>query len=451
MQRSAKMIDSAEMHSRFIAYATRNSVKLYTATTSVRKMEAVQVAEKVLLGALEQLKRAQLFVERAEERYWKEWAHSKLNHISVLSESEIVKGRVLQDGLARPPSPRAHAPSDARAEGDESRESDSPPNPPSHPSPRAHTTAEERAEGDSPPSPPSPPSLPSPLSPPSLPSPRVYAPSDERAEGDESRETASPLSPPSPRVQVRPLDVTEWDNNASPRARTLTAVSAEGNDSRETVNQLCPPSLTINSEQPAKKRNKHSVLQYQTREEEPKLKKAKIENRYILVPNQQRLFISTDVLIYWITWFWKSPANRGIEEGQPKTKINKTKSQKKDKKGKAKKTHNNTETEEEKERKREKDRIRKREQRRKLKEEAQNSRPRVPLQRLKITTKHPSSPQPPLFTSCTGCREDCWYQGIEHHTTNWILCVVCRTNWANGECVHRIPYECRICKLKRRS
>ncbi|OXU19750.1 hypothetical protein TSAR_010987, partial [Trichomalopsis sarcophagae] len=65
------------------------------------------------------------------------------------------------------------------------------------------------------------------------------------------------------------------------------------------------------------------------------------------------------------------------------------------------------ELEEEQAKRREKDTIRKREKRIKLKEEAIKSKARVPLSILKITTQHSSIPQPPLFTSCTGCRDDC--------------------------------------------
>ncbi|OXU20393.1 hypothetical protein TSAR_011166 [Trichomalopsis sarcophagae] len=86
------------------------------------------------------------------------------------------------------------------------------------------------------------------------------------------------------------------------------------------------------------------------------------------------------------------------------------------------------ETEEEKEKRREKDRIRKREQGTKLKEEALVSIARVPLNRLEVTTQHSAIPQPPLFTSCVGCKDDCWHKGTEHQGSIWLLCVVCYTS-----------------------
>ncbi|OXU17973.1 hypothetical protein TSAR_004171, partial [Trichomalopsis sarcophagae] len=156
----------------------------------------------------------------------------------------------------------------------------------------------------------------------------------------------------------------------------------------------------VNSEKPEQKRNKDCILKLTRLEEEPRRKRAKVENRFIL---------------------------RSI-----KICIKKKPNDKK------KKSVKNTETEEEKTKRRERDRIRKREQRKKQKKEALKiKKARVLLVRSEAkTSQHSTISRTPLFTL---------------HDFPWLLCVVCQTNWANGKCVQRIPYECRTCRIRRSS
>lgn len=403
--------------------------------------DIVQVAKKVLLCALEQLDRAQALVSQAQENYWKavekHSAYAPINSESESAPTNSVSANHLESTTIVKSTEvilQAHSTS-ADGEKDESQESNSLP---SQPSPRAQVITLDAAEGDN---------------------------------------AVSPVCPPSPRARTA-LEA-EWDAppcTPSPRAHTaLAAKPQEWEDAQSQAGDAfsrTSKSLVETSEGDKHERvprpPKRSVgvstktfvdgdveLDHSSPRitvlEEPERKKLRIENRFVLVEKQQQLVITADILLGWIYWLWTNPARIGIENKQQTTDFPNTPPTKpRSKRQKVKKTSKNKDSEEEKTKRRERDRLRKREQRRKLKEEAQKSRARVPLSRIDaIPTRITSIPQPPLFTSCTGCKEDCWYKGTEYHELNWQLCVVCHINWANGDCVHRIPYECRICRLKR--
>ncbi|OXU18016.1 hypothetical protein TSAR_007511 [Trichomalopsis sarcophagae] len=144
-------------------------------------------------------------------------------------------------------------------------------------------------------------------------------------------------------------------------ALSPTCDSSEEDKPRETAIRSAEQSNTniANSEKPEQKRNKDCILKLTLLEEEPRRKRAKVENRFVLVDNQPNLSIPAEILIGWITWFWKSPATRGIEFKRPSIKNVQSRSISKKQNDKIKKSVKNTETEEEKTKRRERDRIRK--------------------------------------------------------------------------------------------
>ncbi|OXU18017.1 hypothetical protein TSAR_007512, partial [Trichomalopsis sarcophagae] len=112
-----------------------------------------------------------------------------------------------------------------------------------------------------------------------------------------------------------------------------------------------------------------------------------------------------------------SPATRGIEFKRPSIKSVQSRSVSKKPNDKKKKS-----TEEEKTKRRERVRFRKREQRKKQKEEALKiKKARVLLVKSEAkTSQHSTIFRTPLFTSCTECREDCWYSGDALHDLPWL-------------------------------